>query len=141
MAFNKTELLEKIDSRFDGIEKLLQLLLMNNLINDVDRSLMIMDETADLRIGELLEIYGCVFGGFKSIFDVEILVVEIPDDVKIKSKELCALCAEIRMICPDKEPFFMFDSINGMQRKRILQDKISFGVKSREIYIVSTHVA
>lgn len=35
----------------------------------------------------------------------------------------------------NKELIFMFTSINGMQRKRIVQEGISFGVKGIEIHI------
>lgn len=135
MAFNKTELLGVINGRFDNLEKLLQLLLINNLVGDVNQSIQIIDETVDTRLNALLAMYGLSFGGFKSVYGMDILEVEIPDDIKLKVRELCLICADVRLIYPDKEPFFMFKSINGMQRKRVLQENISFGVKGKELHM------
>ena len=137
MANDAAELFNKINIRFDDIEKLLQLLLVNNLIEDSNQIVRILDGDIDTELQNLIDKYGVKFGGFRTISDIEVLVVEVPEGIKLKAKELSNICFEIRHHYLDKEPLLMFRTINGMQRKRILQEGLSFGVYGKELHIAS----
>lgn len=137
MGNDIVSMLKKLDLRIDDIEKLLQLLLVNHLIDDAEQIIKVSDETIISNLQETLNRYGVECGGFKSINDIDVLIIEIPEDIKIKAKDLATICSEIKRDYTDKEPLLMFKSINGMQRKRILQEGISFGVQGKELHIAS----
>lgn len=135
VAYKTAELLDIINNRFDGVERLLRLMLVNELLDEAEQVVKVVDEPLDSKLSVILGKYGVNFGGFKSIHDIEILIIDIPEGVKVKSKEIASMYSEISELYLDKEPLFMFDIINGMQKKRIMQEGISFGVKGKELHI------
>lgn len=82
--------------------------------------------------------YGIKCGGYQRINDIGVIILEIPETIRVSIKELKKICCVIRNNNPDVEPLFIYNRINGMQRKSILQTDISFAVKGKELHIVKS---
>lgn len=135
MTKDTEEVLKGINTRFDDIEKLLKLSLINNLMEDTEQIVKHTDAKCSSELQNILNGMGVVFGGFSTIYDLEVVIMEIPEGTKLKIRDYSWLCSEIHSYYPDKEPLLMFKTINGMQRKRILQEEISFGVQGKELHV------
>ena len=129
------ELIQKLNLRIDGIEKLLQLLLINDLVDDSEYILHETKVEVDSNLKTIIIQYGLEIEGFQSINEIEVFVINVPATIKISIKDLKQIHLMMKNNYPAIEPLFLYDSINGMQRKRILQENISFGVKGRELHV------
>lgn len=135
MSNNTVEIFNKLNDRFDDIEKLLQMLLVNELIDETEQII----KPTEIDVSSELQIHINRFavkcGGFSTINDVQVIITEVPEGTKLKINDYCSLCSEIKTYYPDKEPLFIFKTINGMQRKRFMQEEISFGVQGKELHV------
>ena len=61
------ELVKKLDSKINDVEKLIQLLLINNLIDDVEDTIDISKKCIDERVNEEILKNGLEFEGFNKI--------------------------------------------------------------------------
>lgn len=129
--------IQKLNLRIDNIEKLLQLLLINDLVEDAESVIHASKPGLDSNVSDLIFQFGLEFEGFRNINGIEVLAVGIPDKAKITIKDLKQICSVTKSVYPDIEPVFMYKTINGMQRKRIMQENISFGVKSKELHVAN----
>lgn len=124
-----------INSRIDNIEKLLQLLLINCLIDDAEAVIEVSENLVEAVVGDIISKYGLEFKGYKIINNIKVIILEIPVKVRVSLKELKKICDLLRQQDPNNEPLFMYNKINGMQRKSIIQAGISFGVKGKELHV------
>lgn len=131
------DLIERLNIRIDDIEKLLQLLLINNLLDDAESVIKTSESSIDSDVSKTILKYGLEPEGFKNINDVEVFIIGVPDKTKITINDLIQICSVVKSVYPKTEPLFMYKTINGMQRKRILQENISFSVKGRELHVTS----
>ena len=123
------ELVKKLDSKINDVEKLIQLLLINNLIDDVEDTIDISKKCIDERVNEEILKNGLEFEGFNKINDIEVITLNIPEGSKITIKTVKQVQIIVNKVYPDAEPLFMYSRMNGMQRKSFLQNNISFGIK------------
>ncbi len=130
------ELVKKLDSKINDVEKLIQLLLINNLIDDVEDTIDISKKCIDERVNEKILKNGLEFEGFNKINDIEVITLNIPEGSKITIKTVKQVQIIVNKVYPDAEPLFMYSRMNGMQRKSFLQNNISFGIKGKEIRLI-----
>ena len=129
--------IQKLNLRIDEIEKLIQLLLINSLVEDAESVIQKSKIEIDSNVNALITQFGLVLEGFRCINEIEVLSVAIPTKARISIKDIKQIYFIIKSAYPTIEPLFMYQSINGMQRKRIMQEKISFGVKGKELYVTN----
>lgn len=127
--------LKEINLRIDDIEKLLQLLLVNNLVDDVANIVKVSEKCIEKNVSDAILKYGLEFKGYKTINDIEVIILEIPERTRISIKELKEICFIVKQCTSNIEPLFMYSKINGMQRKSIVREGISFGIKGKEIHV------
>lgn len=130
-----TESFQKLNLRIDEIEKMLQLLLLNDLVEDAENIVQISETNIDSKVRDLIFQFGLELVGFRNINEIETLVLGIPVKTKITIINLKWICSVIKSVYPNIEPVFMYKKVNGMQRKRILQENISFGVIGKELHV------
>lgn len=129
------ELIEKQATRIESIEQLLKMLLIDNMLNEIDEVQPIDNEKSDSWITEIIIQKGLTPEGYDTINDMDVFYVRVSPDCKVPVKKLIDLKNE----CYEKDASlllcFCFDFINGMKRKRLLEEQISFCVKDREVHI------
>lgn len=129
------KLLKETNLRIDGIEKILQLLLVNNLIDDAATIVEVSEKCIEKTVSDVILKYGLEFKGNKIINGIEVIMLEVPERIRISIKELKEICFIVKQSASNIEPLFMYSKINGMQRKSIVQAGISFGVKGKELHV------
>ena len=127
--------IKRVDLHVEELEKLIKLILVNNLIDEAT----CLENHDKLEINEniisALEKYNLEIGKQDMIEDSKILYVVVSNSIGIKDiMYLHDLFIEFQ---PDIELVFQFEKINGMQRKRMIQEKISYHVVGKELHIFS----
>lgn len=130
------ESIQKLNLRIDEIEKLIRLLLINNLVDDATGSFVQTDEIKiDSKVQESIQRHHMMFDGYESIGEIEVIGIAIPKNVSISIRDLKDVYSVVKETYPNVEPLFKYQTINGMQRKKIFQENMSFSVKGKEIHI------
>ena len=102
------ELVKKLDSKINDVEKLIQLLLINNLIDDVEDTIDISKKCIDERVNKEILKNGLEFEGFNKINDIEVITLNIPEGSKITIKTVKQVQIIVNKVYPDAEPLFMY---------------------------------
>lgn len=130
--------IRKIQERLDSIEELVKLSLAANLLDDMQsiasekgnyEKLLCEEISVSLKEKEVFEI------GHYKFFDK--MVVELRSEKKITVREMQELNKWLIQQLENTIPVFCFEGLNGMKRKRMLEEKISFKISDKEIHIVS----
>lgn len=132
---NFIEILEKQGRRIDNIEQLLKLLLVNNVLNDIDRLHLVEEYKLDEEIKELILQQGLSVGEFKVQNGIRVLNINVPEGCKISVSKIIALRRTFVSSYPELVVCFNFLTLNGVQRKRLLEEQIAFCVKNKEIHL------
>lgn len=132
---NFIEVLEKQSRRIDNIEQLLKLLLVNNVLNDIDRLHLAEEYQLDEEIKEFILQQGLSVGEFKVENGIRVLDINVPEGCKISVRKIIALRRTFVSSYPELVVCFNFLTLNGVQRKRLLEEQIAFCVKNKEIHI------
>ena len=128
-------ILEKQSRRIDNIEQLLKLLLVNNVLSDIDRLHLAEEYQLDEEIKELILQQGLSIGEFKVQNGIRVLNIDVPVGCKISVRKIIALRRTFVSSYPELVVCFNFIILNGVQRKRLLEELIAFCVKNKEIHI------
>lgn len=127
--------IKKVGFHVEELEKLIKLLLVNNLVDEAT----CLENHDKLEINEdiILELkkYNIEIGKQYIIEDSKILKAVVLNSIRIKDiMYLHDLFIEFE---PDIELVFQFEKINGMQKKRMMQEKISYHVIGKELHVFS----
>lgn len=132
------DIVERLDKRMDGIENMLKLLLVHHLIDqlpiatgDFSNS---SSGTIDLSVFEIIKHYQLLVGDVRYEAGIKILEILIPKNVKVKSNDLKLILKMVKDTESDILPLFLYETINGMQRKSLMADKVSFAT-DKELHI------
>lgn len=128
--------MKRVYERLDSIEELLKMTIANDILNDLDsfiqedKSEVILPENISVKLNkrDIFEGIHYEFSG-KRMLHLECkanLTVQDIEDIR----------SHVAEEADEVIPVFCFDRINGMKRKRMLEKKISFSVKDKEIHIV-----
>lgn len=125
-----------IDERFDAMEKLLNLSLISSVINqmDVDCSTESKMEQKIENLSSLLRQHDVWLEKKETYGDK--ITVYIRGTEPINTMKARLISEVVSEFGEGFVPVFMFEKLNGMQRKRMLEERISFCVQSKELYIV-----
>lgn len=135
--------IKKICERLDSIEDLLKLSLISNILDELDligekdkekiclSMKLLSNETATYL--NALEIYE---GKHYEYFNKTYIELKVGGFISIQ--DMKGICEWIEEDTNDIIPIFCFEKLNGMKRKRMLEEKISFMVANKEIHIIST---
>lgn len=126
---------EKIYERLDTVEELLKMLVVNSLVDDLKESAIKPDQTLTIEARELLKSYDMNViksektGGFTFVY------IEMGNKYKYKITDYIMINDYIKSMQEDLVPVFQFKILNGMQRKRFIEENISFIIYEKETYI------
>ena len=130
---------DRLNERLDFIERILQLLVVNSLVDDINNTCGDeFDETGTTilaRVYELLEEYNMVAVKSEEQAGFTLVYIKTSTMMKYKAKDFRVLDCEIKGLFAKVIPVFMFEAINGMLRKRLIEDNISFCVNEKEMHI------
>lgn len=129
------EILEKQSQRIDNIEQLLKLLLVNNVLNDIDRLHLVEEYQLDEEMKEFILQQGLSVGEFKVQNGIRVLNINVPEGCKISVSKIIALRRTFVSSYPELVVCFNFITLHGAQRKRLLEEQIAFCVKNKEIHL------
>ena len=133
---NESKLREEINQlskNVQGLESMVKLLLVNSLI-DSSSSIQLYDNISlPETLQEKMNRLGFEVGVMNHNFDSQLLTIIVPSSVKFK--EIQYIFNLFYETVQEIEPLFQFSKINGMQRKRMLQEEISFHVVGKEIHV------
>lgn len=118
----------------DGLESMVKLLLANDLIDELE---IVKTTTVNRNVSDLLKHEGLELGQQGELNGIKFFYVIISANDKIPVKDIMRLHDELLAVSAKMMPVFLYEKINGMQKKRLMQEKISFCVKEKEIYITS----
>lgn len=149
--------LQQLNRRMDNIEKLMNMILLNDLIDDVEgetekntKKEVLKKESTQVRSGDikrhteitidpyllkLLNHYNLDIGEQDRVCDINIVYILVPRHMGVAIGDIIYLNKKFKERYPEMEPVFKYETINGMHRKRLMQEKISFCVKGKEMRI------
>ncbi len=125
--------MEMFEERLDSIEKLLKMLLANSLVDRLDNEIFLKNNPEiNMEMKELLKKYGMIITDVESKNGFILVYIETDKSLKLNDYQTLKYKIEnnFRMV-----PVFTFQSLNGMQRKRFIEENISFCIREKEIYI------
>ena len=122
-----------LDARLDQIEEMLRLLLLGNVMNQMDdvEGEGHIEEEDDLT--KFLSNYD--FSTYKREAFGDNIAIYIMMNNKPKMKDIREARSLFHSHFINVIPVFVFDKINGMQKKKMEEEKISFYVIGREVHI------
>lgn len=129
------ELIQKQATRIESIEQLLKMLLVDNMLNEINEVQHADVDKSDSRITEMILQKGLMLGGYDTINGIDVFYVRVSSDCKVPVRKLIDLKNECYEENASLVLCFCFDFINGMKRKRLLEEQISFCVKDKEVHI------
>ena len=138
MNNNVEGIFNKLNDRLDDIEKLLKMLIVNELVDETEQIIAPIEMVISPELQIFLNRFAMKCFGFNTINNVQVFVIEVPEGTKLKISDFCLLHSEIIAYYPERVPLFGFKTMNGMQRKRFMQEKISFGVSGKEFHVFNT---
>ena len=133
MEKNLIDEFQNLKCRIDELESMMKLLLANALIDEIEVAKII---PVNQSVVDLLKHEGLELGQQGELNGIKFYYVNISANDKIPVKDIMRLHDELLAVSEKMIPVFMYEKINGMQKKRLLQEKVSFCVKGKETYII-----
>lgn len=124
--------LQYFDNKFDSLEALLKLNLVGNLINNID-DILISNDTVSEELIEILDIYSLKMVYYDLYDEKKIIFVQAQENFSVN--EMQKIDGQIKNLFPGNSIVFLFEKINGMKKKKMLENKLSFLVDKKEIHI------
>lgn len=122
--------------RLESIEELLKISIANNLLNEME--LIVQNEKNKKILKENISAYlnekGIIESKHYKVFNK--IIVELVCERKTTVRDIMEVHERVIKEGEGEIPLFCFDKLNGMQRKRMLEEKISFKIKNKEIHVV-----
>lgn len=131
------ELMRELNFKIDDIEKMVKLLLVNDLIENAEE-VFVRDEELEPAVTKVVESCGMKIGKCKKISGIMTIDIIVPRIENVSIKNIMRVNRLLKEKYPFYEPLFVYENINGMQRKRIIQENISFCVKNKEVHITAS---
>ena len=138
---------ELIYKRLDRIEELIKLLMVNSLIDDFkieqedntnqsESSEAIMQKALQYpkEIMDTLDLYCMKITRTDTINGLDALYLSLDKDVKYVMNDFLYLDEYIKNYNGHYIPIFCFDSLNGMRKKRFVEEKISYATDN-ELFV------
>ena len=132
-----TSLREHVDDRLDAIEKLIRLSLLSSVMNQMDEVINQSEKEEVQRTEHLKDVlyeYYFEVGKEERHGDKTLIYLKCLRQINIPTVRW--IYTLIRNIGQDLIPIFLFEKVNWNQRKKRLEDRISFCVLNKEIYII-----
>ena len=138
------DLIRNMDERINDIEKLLKLLVVNDIVDDIKDSIIKEENPFDSEyqlsmvsnIDRVLEDYGLIISDIISVDDFIFYKIEVPDDLKIGIKDVLEINFAL-VEFGNVELLYYFNKLNGMLRKRLIEEDISFCITGKELHFCS----
>ena len=135
MIKDVADMFDQLTVRLDGIENMIKLVLVNDLIGNVEQIERISNDGVDSAVRNHVQKYNLKCKGSENINGIEIFVIEIPEGIKVKTKDLKGIKYEIKELCSEREPVYIFKYLNGRMRRSLIQEGLSFVVYGKEIHV------
>lgn len=125
-----------LSDRMDSIERLLKMLVANslldnlNLVSSTDEKMVISED-----LEEKVRRYEMTVTNIESLNGYMVVYINPSERINYRIKDYLTLNSEIINAFEYTIPVFCFDSLNGMQRKRFVEEDISFSIKEKEIHV------
>ena len=136
--------IEMLSERMDSIEKLLKMLVVNSLLDEMNNSDGFETEDGEMIVSddfeELISEYEMTAIKLETLNEYTLVYIKPSNNIKYKSKDYQILNVQLKSIFVQMIPVFCFESLNGMQRKRFVEEDISFYIEDKEIHICSRNV-
>ena len=130
--------IEEVTSRLDTIENLLKMLVVNSLADELDESTKAkgneQNEISE-ELKELLTEYDMTADKVELNNGFTLVYISMGNRLKYKTKDFLAVDQQIKGMYERIIPIYQFELINGMQRKRFVEENISFLVYEKETHI------
>ena len=128
-----------IDKRLSSIEEVLKMLVVNSLINDIDKE-RVQQDRYELNeefneIVDFLSQYKLAIGRTDETNGFTLVYVFTNPKQKFKTKDYLLINQKLVNTFEHVVPVFCFDTLNGMQRKRFIEESISFQITGKETFI------
>ena len=138
------DLIRNMDERINDIEKLLKLLVVNDIVDDIKDSIIKEENPFDSEyqlsmvsnIDRVLEDYGLIISDIISVDDFIFYKIEVPDDLKIGINDVLEINFAL-VEFGNVELLYYFNKLNGMLRKRLIEEDISFCITGKELHFCS----
>lgn len=125
-----------IDKRLNGIEEILKMLVVNSLVDDIDKQRMQLDRNEKFnQIADFLSRYKLIIGKIDETNGFTLVYVFTNTKQKFKTKDYLSISQSLITTFEHVIPVFCFDTLNGMQRKRFIEENLSFQITDKETFI------
>ena len=128
-----TENLNQLNTNVQNLESMIKLLLVNSLIDSSSdiKNISTISEPVQHEMNRL----GFDLGPVYNSTDVILQSIIVPNNVSFK--DIRKIYDMFCLFVPEVEPVFQFSKLNGMRRKRLLEEEISFHVINKEFHAFS----
>lgn len=140
--FERKEIVKDLDineiyERLNNIEEMLKLLIVNSLMDDFKIKEEQYNESSSCRkeITDTLDLYCIKLTKMELNNGFELLYLSLDENVKYTMNDFIYLNEYITEIDGQYIPVFCFNSLNGMRRKRLTEEGISYQVTNKELFI------
>lgn len=120
------------DQRMDSLENLVKLLMMSNLISEC-KTIYKNEIFDDVR----MKLNGMGFVVSEVELFGENILMKISSEYKISIKDIRNVKREIEDMVENTIVVFELDKITSTQRRKFIEEKISFSIKNKELYVIS----
>ena len=128
-----TENMNQLNTNVQNLESMIKLLLVNSLIDSSSdiKHISAISEPVQHEMSRL----GFDLGPVYNSTDVTLQSIIVPNNVSFK--DIRKIYDMFCLFHPEVEPVFQFSKLNGMRRKRLLEEEISFHVINKEFHAFS----
>lgn len=127
--------IKKTDIHVREVEKLLKLLLVNSLIDDASRVDVVEEHELDERVKKTLKQHKVTIEKEDVIGGLNVYYLKAPKNMILR--ECMTIYEVFREYEPKSEPIFQFKKLDGMLKKRMMEEKISYYIMGKELHIYS----
>lgn len=124
-----------IDKRLNGIEEVLKMLVVNSLVDDIDKERMQLDRNELNEMVDFLSQYKLTIEKTDETNGFTLVYVFTNTKQKFKTKDYLLINQKLVNTFEHVVPVFCFDTLNGMQRKRFIEERVSFQITGKETFI------
>lgn len=130
-----TEIIEKQNKSIESIEKLLKMMIVNGVLREIEDSIFDGYQRVDSEIEDLLLENGLTVGDFCLINGKMILNIIVPKEIKISVTKVIGIQKACKSRGETYDICFCFKSLHGNQRKRLMEEHISFCIGGSETHV------
>ena len=128
------QLVREMKNQIEDVERLVKVLLLNDIIVDTEEVCKF-NEPMDDKIRSVINKNKFTVGKREEIEGIKIINIVIPKNVNIRINEIRLINNMLKQRYPNIKPVFNYEIMSRNHSNRLIQERISYKVKNKELHI------